>query len=85
MQDLRDCHGAVWEIIGAVTVETLFDLFLGWCLVVLEMAIVAFAVVAVDCEECWDVWMGSLAVVAFVEVVRGDFPVVVTVKFYCMK
>jgi hypothetical protein len=59
-------------------------LLFGRCLVVLHVALLEFYVVAVDCEERWDVGVGSLAVVALVEVVRCDFPVVVCIKLICV-
>lgn len=82
MENSRNGHGAVWEIVSAVDVEALLYLFFGGRLVVLDVASFALAIVAVDGEESWNIRMCGLAMVAFVEVVGCNLPVVIAMKFW---
>lgn len=78
--DLRYGHRDVGEVVGGVDVVALRLLFFRRGLVVFHVAFLEFHVVAVDREERRDVGVCGLAVVAFIEVVRSDLPVVVGVK-----
>lgn len=80
LADVRHGHGDVGEVVRRVDVVAIRFLLFGRGLVVLHVAFFELDVVAVDREEGGDIRVGCLAVVALVEVVRGDLPVVVRVE-----
>jgi hypothetical protein len=59
-------------------IHACFDLFFCGRAVVLDVSVFEVAVEAFKVEEGWDVGVRGGAVVAFVEVVCEDFPVIVT-------
>ena len=78
---LGDGHGGVGEVVRAVCVEACFDLLGLGVAMMLDVAVFKVAVEGFEVEEGGDVRVGRGAVVAFVEVVREDLPVVGAVDF----
>ena len=77
---LRDHHGRHREVISAGGVEPLFDLLGSRLAMVLNVAGLGVAVKRLQVEEFRDIRMGGRAVVALVEVVGQDLPVVFAVQ-----
>lgn len=75
---LRDDHGSDGEIVCAGSIEALGDLL--WCgnAAMLDVTVFEIAVEGVEVEEFGDIRMRCRAVVAFVEIIGQNLPVVVS-------
>ena len=79
-----DAHADVGEVVGAVNVEALGLLLWGGSVVVLHVSVLHRDVCALGAQEVWHIRVRRRAVVAFVEVVAGDLPVVLAIELVAM-
>lgn len=81
---LRDNHGRHGEIVRASREETFLDLLFIWVTVVLDVSVFRITVEGVQVEEVRDIRMCRWAVIALVEIIRKNLPVIVPLKLIGM-